>query len=131
MNHNHITGLTTEQVLESRMRHGSNVLTPPAREPLWRQFLKKFNDPLIKILLVALILSVALSLYEYFGLHQEATVLFEPIGIFVAIVLATLVGFLVEVNANKSSACSIRPMTMLALRSCAMDISRKCPAATL
>ena len=101
MNHNHITGLTTEQVLESRMRHGSNVLTPPAREPLWRQFLKKFNDPLIKILLVALILSVALSLYEYFGLHQEATVLFEPIGIFVAIVLATLVGFLVEVNANK------------------------------
>ena len=112
MNHNHITGLTTEQVLESRLRHGSNVLTPPAREPLWRQFLKKFNDPLIKILLVALILSVALSLYEYFGLHQEATVLFEPIGIFVAIVLATLVG-------------------MLALRSCAMDISRKCPAATL
>lgn len=101
MNHNHITGLTTEQVLESRMRHGSNVLTPPAREPLWRQFLKKFNDPLIKILLVALILSVALSLYEYFGLHKEATVLFEPIGIFVAIVLATLVGFLVEVNANK------------------------------
>ena len=101
MNHNHITGLTTEQVLESRMRHGSNVLTPPAREPLWRQFLKKFNDPLIKILLVALLLSVGLSLYEYFGLHLGMTILFEPVGIFVAIVLATLVGFLVEVNANK------------------------------
>ena len=101
MNHNHTTGLTAEQVLVSREAHGSNVITPPAREPLWKQFLEKFNDPLIKILLVALLLSVSLSLYEYFGLHMGLTILFEPIGIFVAIVLATLVGFLVEVNANK------------------------------
>ena len=101
MNHNHTTGLTAEQVLVSREAHGSNVITPPAREPLWKQFLEKFNDPLIKILLVALLLSVGLSLYEYFGLHMGLTILFEPIGIFVAIVLATLVGFLVEVNANK------------------------------
>lgn len=97
----HITGLTDAQVIASRSEHGNNVLTPPAREPLWRQFLKKFDDPLIKILLVALVLSVGLSLYEFFKLDAGMSVLFEPIGIFVAVVLATLVGFLVEVNANK------------------------------
>jgi Ca2+-transporting ATPase len=97
----HITGLTDAQVIASRNEHGNNVLTPPAREPLWRQFLKKFDDPLIKILLVALVLSVGLSLYEFFKLDAGMSVLFEPIGIFVAVVLATLVGFLVEVNANK------------------------------
>ena len=101
MTHDHITGLTDQQVNESRHTHGANVLTPPPREPLWKQFLEKFNDPLIKILLVALLLSVGLSVYEFFWLHLGATILFEPIGIFIAIVLATLVGFLVEVNANK------------------------------
>ena len=97
----HDRGLTQEQVIASRREHGDNVLTPPRRDPLWRQFLKKFNDPLIKILLVALALSLGLSAYEYFGLDMGMSTLFEPIGIFVAIVLATLVGFLVEVNANK------------------------------
>ena len=97
----HHTGLTDEQVIASRQEHGNNVLTQPSREPLWKQFLEKFKDPLIKILLVALVLSVSLSLYEFFGLHEGVSVLFEPIGIFIAIVLATLVGFLVEVNANK------------------------------
>ncbi len=85
----------------SREKYGSNVLTPPAHEPLWKQFLEKFNDPLIKILLVALVLSVGLSIYEFFWLDMGPSILFEPVGIFVAIVLATLVGFLVEVNANK------------------------------
>ena len=99
--HNHNRGLTDEQVIASRSRYGNNVLTPPAREPLWKQFLYKFNDPLIKILLVALALSVTLSAYEYFRLDAGAKVMFEPVGIFLAIVLATLVGFLVEVNANK------------------------------
>ena len=99
--HHHITGLTDEQVIASRREHGDNVLTPPAREPLWKQFLKKFDDPLIKILLVALALSVGLSAWQYFRLDAGVSVLFEPLGIFIAIVLATLVGFLVEVNANK------------------------------
>ena len=94
-------GLTAEQVLASRQEHGDNVLTPPAHEPLWKQFLDKFNDPLIKILLVALLLSVGLSIYEYWWLGMGVSILFEPTGIFLAIVLATLVGFLVEVNANK------------------------------
>ena len=94
-------GLTANEVLASREKYGSNVLTTPARDPLWKQFLHKFDDPLIKILLVALLLSVSLSIYEYYWLHSGVSVLFEPLGIFVAIVLATLVGFLVEVNANK------------------------------
>ncbi len=97
----HQTGLTDEQVIASRREHGDNVLTQPLREPLWKQFLEKFKDPLIKILLFALVLSVGLSLYEFIGLHAGVSVLFEPTGIFIAIVLATLVGFLVEVNANK------------------------------
>ena len=97
----YITGLTDEQVLVSRQEHGVNVFTPPAAEPLWKQFLKKFDDPLIKILLVALVLSVFLSIYEYHWLNMGVSTLFEPLGIFLAVVLATLVGFLVEVNANK------------------------------
>ena len=97
----HHTGLSDEQVIASRHEHGNNVLTQPSREPLWKQFLEKFKDPLIKILLVALVLSVSLSCYEFFGLHAGVSVLFEPTGIFIAIILATLVGFLVEVNANK------------------------------
>ena len=97
----HNTGLTGEQVIASRQQHGDNVITPPKREPLWKQFLAKFDDPLIKILLVALVLSVGLSIYEYCWLGMGASILFEPMGIFIAIVLATLVGFLVEVNANK------------------------------
>ena len=94
-------GLTAEQVIASRQEHGTNVLTPPVHEPLWKQFLKKFDDPLIRILLVALVLSVGLSIYEFFWLDMGVSILFEPLGIFIAIVLATLVGFLVEVNANK------------------------------
>ena len=97
----HYNGLNADQVIASREQHGSNVLTPPAHEPLWKQFLEKFNDPLIKILLVALALSVGLSIYEYFWLGMGVSILFEPTGIFLAIILATLVGFLVEVNANK------------------------------
>ena len=94
-------GLTEQQVLESRQLHGDNVLTPPPRTPLWRQFIEKFDDPLIKILLVALLLSVGISTYELIYLHRGGEVLLEPLGILIAVILATLVGFLVEVNANK------------------------------
>ena len=101
LKHKHNTGLTAEQVIASRQQHGDNVLTPPAREPLWKQFLGKFDDPLIKILLVALTLSVALSIYEFYWLGMGPSIFFEPLGILIAVVLATLVGFMVEVNANK------------------------------
>ena len=63
--HNKNKGLTGEQVIASRREHGSNVLTPPAREPLWKQFLHKFDDPLIKILLVALVLVLVVPLLPW------------------------------------------------------------------
>ena len=96
-----ITGLTEQQVAESRAKYGMNVLTPPKKRPLWLQFLDCFDDPLIRILLVAFALSIGIAAYEFFGIGKSAEVLLEPVGIFIAIVLATLVGFLVEVNANK------------------------------
>ena len=52
----HYTGLTDKEVLESRAKHGVNILTPPEKEPLWKQFLEKFKDPLIIILMIAGIL---------------------------------------------------------------------------
>lgn len=95
-------GLTDRQVEESRQQHGSNVLTPPQRTPAWKQFLQTFNDPLIIILLVAFALSVGIAIYELVCLPSKGwESLLEPLGIFCAIVLATLVGFLVEYNANK------------------------------
>lgn len=94
-------GLTQQEVIDSRRTHGDNVLTPPPRRSLWSQFVEKFNDPLIKILLVALLLSVGLACYEYFSLGTGPEALLEPVGIFVAVVLATMVGFVVEVKANK------------------------------
>ena len=93
-------GLTEEQVLHNRQQYGVNVLTPPEREPLWKKFLGKFSDPLIIILLVAGVLSIGISFYEYYGLHQEASVFFEPVGIFIAILLATGLAFIFEVKAE-------------------------------
>ena len=98
----HLTGLTDAQVLESRKKYGANILTPPEKDPLWKQFLEKFEDPLIIILLIAGVLSIGISCYEYFGLGHDWTVFFEPIGIFIAILLATGLAFYFELNANKA-----------------------------
>ena len=57
----HLTGLTDSQVLESRKKHGANILTPPEKDPLWKQFLEKFEDPLIIILMIAGVLSIGIS----------------------------------------------------------------------
>ena len=94
-------GLTEKEVEESRRKHGDNVLTPPEKESVWKQFLEKFQDPIIRILLIALLLSVAVSLYQLFTGAEGMEVLFEPLGIFVAVMLATVVGFVFEQNANK------------------------------
>ena len=100
----HYTGLSQAQVLQNRQQYGVNLLTPPEREPLWKKFLSKFTDPLIIILLVAGVLSIGISCYEYFGLHQEASVFFEPVGIFIAIFLATGLAFVFEVKADREFA---------------------------
>lgn len=96
-----LSGLTDAEVVASRNEHGANILTPPEREPLWKRFLAKFTDPLIVILLVAGVLSVGISFYEYFGLADSADVFFEPVGIFVAILLATGLAFIFEYKAEK------------------------------
>ena len=100
----HYTGLTAREVAQSRSKYGENVLTPPAKAPLWLQFLDKFRDPLIIILLIAGALSILISCYEYFGLGDEPTVFFEPVGIFVAIMLATGLSFYFEYQADKEFA---------------------------
>ena len=97
----HLTGLTDAQVLESRKKHGANILTPPEKDPLWKQFLEKFEDPLIIILMIAGVLSIGISFFEYFGLGQGGEVFFEPAGIFVAILLATGLAFYFELQADK------------------------------
>lgn len=99
---NHYVGLTDAQVLESRKKYGANILTPPEKDPWWKEFLEKFSDPLIIILLVAGVLSIGISFYEFFGLGQSWKVFFEPIGIFVAIGLATTLAFIFEQRANKA-----------------------------
>ena len=95
-------GLTDAEVLESRKKNGENILTPPEHDPSWKEFLEKFSDPLIIILLIAGVLSVGISFYEFFGLGQDWKVFFEPIGIFVAIGLATTLAFIFEQKANKA-----------------------------
>lgn len=100
-NQKHYEGLNDNQVIESRKKYGVNMLTPPEKDPLWKQFLEKFEDPLIIILLVAGFASVGISFYEYFGLDSGAEVFFEPIGIFVAVLLATGLAFYFELQADK------------------------------
>lgn len=99
-----LNGLTAAEVVASRQRYGTNILTPPEPESMWRRFLDKFRDPLIIVLLIAGVLSVGISFYEHFGLGESFSVFFEPIGIFVAILLATGLAFYFEVKADREFA---------------------------
>lgn len=101
---NFYQGLSDAEVEESRSLHGCNILTPAARQPWWKLFLAKFKDPLIVILLVAGVLSIAISCYEYFLLNHGARVFFEPVGIFMAIILATGLAFIFEFKAEREFA---------------------------
>ena len=86
-------GLSDEQVKQSREQHGRNVLTPPQRTSLWKLYLDKYRDPIIQILLVAAFVSLILAFIEKNYM--------ETIGIFVAVFLATTVGFYFERDAAK------------------------------
>ncbi len=101
---NIFSGLNQQQIEESRTKHGTNILTPPAGIPIWKRFLEKFGDPLILILLIAGALSVGVSCYEFFYLGHGAGVFFEPAGIFIAILLATGLAFVFELKADKEFA---------------------------
>ena len=90
---NVLNGLSDKQVQESRETYGWNLLTPPKRPSMWKLYLEKFNDPVIRILLVAAFFSFVISVIE--GEYAET------IGIFFAIFLATGIGFYFEYDANK------------------------------
>ncbi|MDR3329295.1 MAG: calcium-translocating P-type ATPase, PMCA-type [Prevotellaceae bacterium] len=94
-------GLSDAEVAESRRRHGENVLTPPKKTSLLAQLLEKFQDPIIRILLLALLASFGVAAYQLFMHLHGASVFLEPVGILVAILLATCVGFAFELSANK------------------------------
>ena len=88
-----LTGLSDKEVLISREKYGNNLLTPPKRPSMWKLYLEKFRDPVIRILLVAAFFSLVISIIE----NEYA----ETIGIFFAIFLATGIGFYFEYDANK------------------------------
>lgn len=90
---NNVFGLTDDQVTDSRREHGWNLLTPPKKQSLWRLYFEKYQDPIIQILLVAAAISLVLAIIE----HEYI----ETIGIFIAIFLATTVGFVFEMDAAK------------------------------
>lgn len=101
MENKHYQGLSPNQVEESRKKYGTNEFSQVEKEPLWRQFLEKFQDPIIVILLVALVASFGVSIYEYIAHDKGINAFFEPIGILFAILLATSVAFYFELKANK------------------------------
>lgn len=96
-NEPHLTGLTDQEVIASREKNGINLLTPPKRPSIWKLYLEKFQDPVIRVLLVAAVFSLIISIIE----SEYA----ETIGIFFAIFLATGIGFYFEYDANKNSTC--------------------------
>ena len=90
---NKVRGLSEQQVKENRERWGENILTPPERTSMWKLYLEKYNDPIIKILLVAAAISLGLAVIENDYV--------EAIGIFLAIFFATTVGFYFERDAAR------------------------------
>ncbi len=86
-------GLSAAEVLASRQKHGENVLTPPKRQSMWRLYLEKYEDPMVRILLVAAVVSLVLAFIK-----QDFV---ETLGIIIAIILATTVGFYFERDAAR------------------------------
>ncbi|HEY9068710.1 MAG TPA: HAD-IC family P-type ATPase, partial [Candidatus Ozemobacteraceae bacterium] len=87
------SGLTEQQVLESRRRHGANIITPPERDPWWKLWLEKFDDPIIRILMIAAGIAIVVGLVD--GTYLEG------IGILMAIFLATTLAFINEYKAGR------------------------------
>ena len=96
-------GLTSQEVEDSRRKYGTNILTPPKKTSLWIQFLEKFEDPIIRILLFAWVLAMIISAIHCWGPDQKGLEAFiEPVGIFFAIMLASTIGFFFEAKAAKA-----------------------------
>ncbi len=88
----------SEQVIDGI---GKNIIPPPEKEPLWRQYLEKFKDPIIIVLLVVFFFSVIVAIYEIIYMGKGWSILLEPSGVLTALLLATGVGFIFEVKAGK------------------------------
>lgn len=100
-----IKNLITSSCLRADSEHiekckGRNVITPPKKQSLWRQYFDKFKDPIIIVLLVVFALSVGISLYEILWMGKGLSMLLEPVGVLVALLLATGIAFIFEVKAN-------------------------------
>ena len=89
---------TSKEVIEGK---GKNIIPPPEREPLWRAYLAKFKDPIIIVLIIVFLFSVGVSLYEIFVVGKGLSLLLEPCGVLLALLLATGVGFIFEVKAGR------------------------------
>ena len=105
----------SESVVKGR---GKNIIPSPEREPLWRLYLEKFKDPIIIVLLVVFLLSVGLSLYEIFVMGAGWSLMFEPAGVLLALLLATGIGFIFEVKASRefdilNKVKDVRPVKVL------------------
>jgi Ca2+-transporting ATPase len=92
-NSKHLAGLSDAQVAEARRKHGANVITPPERDPWWKLFLEKFDDPVIRILMIAAGIAIGVG-----AMHGDYL---EGIGIIIAVLLATTIAFLNEFKANR------------------------------
>ncbi|MDR1485987.1 MAG: cation-translocating P-type ATPase [Planctomycetaceae bacterium] len=94
-------GLTDEQIKLSVAKYGTNLLTPPPREPWWKQLLEKFSDPTIRILIVAAVISILMTVLEKFILQNHEASFIDSIGIVLAVALATLAGFFSELKSAR------------------------------
>ena len=114
-------GLTDDEVRKSREKYGVNLLTPPKRPSLWKLYLEKFEDPVVRVLLVAALFSLIISIVE----NEYA----ETIGIIAAILLATGIGFFFEYDANKKfdllNAVNEETLVKVIRNGCVQEIPRK------
>ena len=89
---NKYRGLSEEEVKKSRETYGENVVAPPERDPWWKMYLETYEDPIIRILLIAIILSLCIAGYKYYTTGEFEW--YEPVGVIVAVLLATYIGFI-------------------------------------
>lgn len=94
-------GLSAAEVEYNRLKYGENILIEPEKVPWWKLFLEKFTDPIIVILLVAMVLSFAVGCYNYFVEGESSSVFFEPLGVLMAVLLATGIAFYFEMKSRK------------------------------
>ena len=104
MSQHNYQGLSADEVVASRQKYGENILTPPEKESIWLKLGRKFAEPLVVVLMVAGLLSIGIAVYNFCSNtqhHGDYSVFFEPVGIFIAILLATTISFYFEQKADK------------------------------